>query len=382
VLPDLRVRSCTRKPYKGKTGQQGEFSGMQELKHAEEHTTNPVSPTLTAAERKARMREIKRTAYVFDGKRDAPLLASIMQILRDEKKPRWAERCWAVETLSRAHLTPEQRAEALPLLVKAAQPQSYLQRIATLRTFLSTAGVCSLTVLGVGLVAFWQRELSTFPDILLFFFLAILIGTVLGGPLIFLTFMSVYGYQMRQAAKVRRASLQALGRLEAMEGIGALLMAARVPKWKPWVEMPLIALLNKLTPAHYATLPVETVPALCDLISTEHRMSSKGGNEVWVLHLLDALGNVGDGRAVPFVSRLAQTAKNSAIREKAYDILPVLQARKQLEEGYSILLRPSQISTNPQTELLRAANAHTDAQPETLLRAVNSVEASDASSEK
>src|SRR5579863_2980538 len=103
----------------------------------------------------------------------------------------------------------------------------------------------------------------------------------------------------------------ALGRLRAPQGIGALAAACR-DRAEPVREAAVEALpsvLPTLTPAHYGTLDGQAVPNLCKLL---YPFEAK-----WTRQILEALGKVGDGRAVEPVQRLIAERPNAAIRAAA-----------------------------------------------------------------
>lgn len=121
-------------------------------------------------------------------------------------------------------------------------------------------------------------------------------------------------------------------------------------------------MLAALTPEHYGQLPAGTTPALCRVLyHPDNRL---------VALVLDALGKVGDGRAVAPVEQMMRRGRTPELRAEAERILPMLQERKRQEEAHSSLLRPSSVPEDTPEVLLRPATAQSCVEPETLLRTV------------
>ena len=84
---------------------------------------------------------------------------------------------------------------------------------------------------------------------------------------------------------------------------------------------------------------------------------------------LEALGKIGDGRAVYTVERLAARGKSSAIRQAAAQILPILQERQRAENAPGVLLRAANRPGSDVNNLLRPAEEAAPTDPQQLLRA-------------
>ena len=125
------------------------------------------------------------------------------------------------------------------------------------------------------------------------------------------------------------------------------------------------AAISTLRPEHYLQLDPIIVPNLCALIGEP--------DEGLALLALDALGKVGDGRAVLPAQQIANKHASPRRREIANAILPLLLYRQQQENSYTHLLRASAAPVGPET-LLRAASGKPDDAPETLLRASDNEE--------
>ncbi len=168
---------------------------------------------------------------------------------------------------------------------------------------------------------------------------------------------------------LRRVAAQSLGRLEMPEAAAALAAATNdypmMDSSVGWRKVRRIArenlprVLATLRPEHYLQLDPAIVPNLTLLTNDR--------DENLALLALDALGKVGDGRAVLPVQRIAEKHSSPRRREIAHAILPLLYYRQQQENSYTHLLRASDAPVGPDT-LLRAASGPSDAAPETLLR--------------
>lgn len=89
------------------------------------------------------------------------------------------------------------------------------------------------------------------------------------------------------------------------------------------------------------------------------------------LVILKALEQIGDGKALPAVQKMAQaeaaTAKQKEVREAARACLPFLEERAEREKISSTLLRASEPTIHPEV-LLRPAETVTSTSPDELLR--------------
>ena len=88
-----------------------------------------------------------------------------------------------------------------------------------------------------------------------------------------------------------------------------------------------------------------------------------------VIATLRGLEQVGDARALPPVTRLAEQTQNLSVQAAAQECLPALAARARQQAAVATLLRPSQASpAAPQTLLRSAPSLHPSDRPEHLLR--------------
>ncbi len=123
--------------------------------------------------------------------------------------------------------------------------------------------------------------------------------------------------------------------------------------------------LATLTPEHYQRLEPELVPNLYRLLNYVH--------EPLQLQILEALGRMGDGRAVQPLQRLLAKTRSHAVRDTLQRVLPILGQRLQRETAPHTLLRASSAPQEAPETLLRPLEGSHDDQPEYLLRAVNPV---------
>lgn len=169
----------------------------------------------------------------------------------------------------------------------------------------------------------------------------------------------------------RCAAAKSLARLRLPDSVAPLVSAtnyqpdfvANVQNWRKIRRIAREGLpeaISTLRPEHYLQLEPTIVPNLTLLINDRE--------EAMALLALDALGKVGDGRAVIPVQRLLAKHASPRRREIANAILPLLHYRQQQENSYTHLLRASSAPVGPET-LLRAASGKPDDAPETLLRA-------------
>ena len=118
--------------------------------------------------------------------------------------------------------------------------------------------------------------------------------------------------------------------------------------------------VERLRPEDYGTLPAETVPAICKTFTKADQTTASA--------LINALGVIGDGRAIKAVERLMQNAESDGVRSAASLLLPILQQRAADSRSATQLLRPSSAQQAGQESLLRVAEASSLASANELLR--------------
>lgn len=173
----------------------------------------------------------------------------------------------------------------------------------------------------------------------------------------------------KRQTRVRREATLSLAKLGRVEAVPYLLSAIRGAKGELHTEMlnAIGELLPRLASEHYGRFRSDTVPNLCHLLE---RCSGD-----YQLKALQALGAIGDSRAIPAVRRLAgvfaeDKSLYASISKTAIEILPILEAREAQESHSRNLLRASQ-EPFAEKELLRPSYAVNETESEKLLRPSN-----------
>ncbi len=135
-------------------------------------------------------------------------------------------------------------------------------------------------------------------------------------------------------------------------------------------EAGLVETLPLLTTEDYGTLPGSVVPDLCLALQRKERqlLDRNAHDETLTSLVLEAIGKVGDERALHIVTRMAHKTRTPALRQQAAGILPILLERQRLQNDPKQLLRGA-IEPAPAPETLLRPASHTPTPPETLLRA-------------
>jgi hypothetical protein len=129
----------------------------------------------------------------------------------------------------------------------------------------------------------------------------------------------------------------------------------------------LLRLLPTLTPDDYGRLPAATTPALCRRLND--------ADHVLVLLTVEALGKVGDGRAVRSLDRLTRYPPSETIRQAAQKALPIVLERQRREVAPAVLVRPAEDPSAHDDGLLRPAGSGHRPDADTLPRPVDSIPA-------
>lgn len=300
---------------------------------------------------------------------------------------RWRERAFAAWTLGQMDLAPSERstaANALAHLITNRMRTSgtglgsralrALQRTAVL----TTAGVTAVLLL------FLFGCFVTSPLIdaeqLFWMFLSVPLAIVGGLACSVYVLPVVLPLSLAlDAARnnfVRATAVTALGRLRVPERVGVLAQAlvdgnGRV---RDAAEVALHAVLPLLTVEHYGRLPADAVPGLCKALGHLYHImpvsgSAEGARREHLLVLLvEALGRVGDGRAVPLMEWLAVESVLPRVQSAAAAVLPVLREREREESDRGALLRAVSTPVAAPQELLRSVTACAEGDPRQLLR--------------
>jgi hypothetical protein len=167
----------------------------------------------------------------------------------------------------------------------------------------------------------------------------------------------------RRILEIRIAAVEALGHLQHPGAVDALAGVLHVfsPRLRWAAKTALVVkALPALTSEHYGTLKPQTILNLCHALDYP--------DETFALLLLEALGKVGTGRALPFVARIAAHGNTPRLREQAAQVVPILQERQQQETDRRVLLRGSAAPEIDAAYLLRST--HRQDLPEQMLRPV------------
>ena len=220
-----------------------------------------------------------------------------------------------------------------------------------------TSAIIALMVLGIiaGLIVSPPVNSITRSVMLIIFEITLLLCSTL-------LFSSPIGLSYRNAV-VQLAAAETLALLQLPDSVGALAKASRgTHRLANVTRNALVQLLPTLFEAHYGRLPNDATPELCALLLDSDT------SEHLIMLTVEAIGKVGDGRAVEPMQTFAQTARTPKLREMAETILPILTARREQENASSTLLRHSSAPPVDAGQLLRAASASPATPPEQLLR--------------
>ncbi len=158
-----------------------------------------------------------------------------------------------------------------------------------------------------------------------------------------------------------RPAVTALGYLRSPESVSVLAKAVTNSTLRSAARPALLQALATVTPDHYGQLPSQTVPDLCKALDYSDMLLTEA--------ILQALGKIGDSRAIKRVQGLANNGVKSA-----RDILPMLLARQAQENQSAMLLRAASAGAVTSEHLLRPAHdTSRQEKPDELLRASQSV---------
>ena len=344
------------------------------LSNTPAHTSTPLRVPAVTREDALALRSLSRLRFnssVRQAAEDAfnPVLledtAPLFNALARPFGLRWREAQAAAWALGRAVLRPAQRIQAVEALTRTLQisvPRTQLRRLR-----LTGRGIGVTSTSGFLLAIYMMcRDVTFFPhdgsatslliDVAAF---TIVFSIGLSIP-IFPTLLMVDAARHERRSRVRATTATALGRLAAPESVSVL--ADTLRDTSPAVHhAALCALLPLLTPDHRAELGPHVVSALCQGLSDR--------DETHVEACLDALEMVGDGGAIAAVEQQARRGQTPAIRVRAAQIAPILQARRDQDNAPRHLLRASDNAAVAPDVLLRAATPDTAENETYLLRA-------------
>ncbi len=366
--------------------------------------TLPETPKLTAPQRvrqtlrhlrkRSPVKQAAETVLQGEALSDAQL-STLLRCLGNTSANRWNERMLASWLLGNAPFTDEFTLDAITALGATVEKSHKQDRFRVFGRFVwRSAGYYSFLVLAVtGMDAFirnytpfllevwdamgaWLAALAhPYMDLVdssvkvindynpnfsnpiqLVLFVSLL--TLIPAPISLPISLLLDRRRQNRVRKEATASLTQLGSVEALPYLLASIGSARGELYQELLDG-IATLLPRLTPEDYGRLRSDTVPNLCYLLN------NFTGN--FLLTVLEAVGKIGDSRAITAVQRLAEGDAPPQIREAANRILPILMARREQESHSRNLLRASKEPIS-EKELLRPSQAAAETQPETLLR--------------
>jgi hypothetical protein len=168
-----------------------------------------------------------------------------------------------------------------------------------------------------------------------------------------------------------REMARLLAGLDDVQAVGRLAEALEWPD--PQMRRVAIRALTPLLPRLQASDSARLSPRQRAALYRMLKMSNARAHAEFLIALLKALEQIGDGTAVPYVESLAESrplsARQAAIQEAAQECLPYLKELAR-QDGYSQTLLRASAAAEPAAEgLLRPAYGSPDTEPATLLRA-------------
>lgn len=170
--------------------------------------------------------------------------------------------------------------------------------------------------------------------------------------------------------QLRASSIESLGLIGSAECAEAVVAAmyetmyARERVFQGSVRqaaaLALPRVLASLTPDCYLRMSARFVPNLCHLLNHVKEPLQRD--------ILNALGRMGDGRAVFAVQRFIAKTDSKPLRKTAESVLPILERRQIQETAHSTLLRASAAPDDAPNVLLRPAYGGYEDPPQQLLR--------------
>ncbi len=290
----------------------------------------------------------------------AGALPLLLRVLQKSNETDWRRRTAALIALRQLPVPPESETEIAAVLGKIMNGsdaghlrRGYLRGIRFGWRWLVALSPILLAIVVSGLLEERSYHLELFIEFYLPFFMLYTFGLPFASPI----------YDAVRAADVRIEAAKTLAALQLPASVGALARAARGVNFRADIARnALLQLLPTLTEAHYGQLGADATPELCALLTTVQY------DTPYLERLLTALGNIGDGRAVLPVEKVAADYPTLSAGKQAAAILPVLRARRQQANHSRMLLRHASAPPAEAGQLLRAASATSTTPPEQLLR--------------
>jgi hypothetical protein len=302
-----------------------------------------------------------------DGETRKPLVSALLT----PDETRWRERAVAAWAVGQIPLNGPERLEMAGLLGRIVTnrqlgPSDRLVMRAVLRTVLS--GLTALLLYSLFDFSHWGIGVL-FPGMVnsgIDLFISIIMILFFVGILILSLTMPFSSFFVDACCNnsVRCHAARSLGRLKDPLSIGVLATAAMFFSDSiGYVSMrELRRILPLLTPEQYGQHDRETVPALCKLLIAHHV------HPAIVPSIVEALGKIGDGRAVKPVEKIAKSAAGTPLGEAAERVLPILRERQQRENDPLRLVRAASAPSDFTNHLLRPAQDSGSSEARLLLR--------------
>jgi hypothetical protein len=333
-----------------------------------------------------RRSDLRRTIQAI--LKDEPLwpedIAILLRVLNGADDRKWKERILAAWALRQIALPPKEKENAAEILQSiVSTPREHdSYRAKRIMTWVGRVSVVVAIVEYIGLLL--MTNPYTFGDLVLlalicFIFWLVPITVVGLIPITVVTIPTYRAINDTHYNRVRAMAATTLGKLGLRQSIPALVAAACGREKFTFGATPvreaalatLPPLLATLTTEDYGQFDSEVVPNLCRLL--------RQPSEDVVQSALEALGKIGDERAIKPVEQLCQRAATQGavtLQETAERVLPLLCQRQQEENNPRILLRATDAPSLPNDTLLRPAQGVPEADPQVLLRASTQEEGS------
>ncbi len=285
----------------------------------------------------------------------------------------WKERVVGAWILGRIELNEDQDFESLQMVYALSDALANIQESGKraikrgIQYYLSILPVTGIIAI-LNVLDEVHRGTGNVP---LWWVIAFGVGWGLWSTVILTLFLSPFLFPVSLALdiqhvnQVRAECARSLGILRRPESISGLVKATSVSSKQ--IRAASFDALRKVMPcpedSHCGQLDFDITGNLCRLLGHS--------DEQFVVQVLEALGKVGNGSAIPNVERLAEKSQSPHIQEAARYILPIFAARQQQEQAPKFLLRPSDRAADMQKDVLLRPTSVSDVQKEVLLRSTS-----------
>ncbi len=300
-------------------------------------------------------------------------IPDLCDVVRGANGAIWPHRLVACMCLERANwrnnnrdaVVQALRAAAASIVSKARSEPSHVKAACGL-SFLWTV---SMMIALIAIIKSERRDLSWIVDAGITLFV--------GGLVSYAAWLVTLSVQVVEAhSRTRRMAIRMLGEMGDCIAVGEVAQAVYDSDIDIAAEAKraLPGLLEAVQPKHYGKLSRDTVPAICQLLSSIDRTLA--------VQAINALMRAGDGRAaeslrytleastqiLPWLKHAPGLDAEQAVVDAALQALPILEERLRNETAAARLLRPAESPANPAELLLRPAGSSTTVPEEQLLR--------------